>query len=101
MLFTSDDSTKCPVLKKLSSEVYWDEKSMEAWNVFGPTIDELNKYVKIEHPRDLMIYGDTFLCDFTDNRTLPGNIPWNEDLFTNITFAFSWFIIHNWDGLLE
>lgn len=74
---------------------------MAAWNTFKDVIDNLNKYVKIENPGDLMEYGDTFLCDLTDNRTLPGNIPHDKDLMTNITFAFSWFIIHNWDGLLE
>jgi len=98
LIFNSDDSAFCPNNALWRSQNLNDAKSLAAWTLFGPTINNLNKYGNISTPLDLMLFGDTYFCDLYLNKSLPGGMPYNADLQLNLTYAFSYFMAHYWEG---
>jgi hypothetical protein len=99
LLFNTDSSTLCPITRLWQAENLIDTKAQEAWNAFQPLIQYLNSFgVNLTNGAELISFGDTFFCDYYDNRALPFGIPYSDDLVTNMSYAFSWWMAHVWEG---
>ena len=100
-IFQGDQGNYCPNMITWEEQNNKDSKAQEAWKIFGTTIDNLNKHLndsqKISSVPEFINFCDTMLCDLYDNRTLPGGIA-DQELISNLTFAFNWFIYHAWEG---
>jgi len=103
VIFQGDTGLYCPNYVTWETENENDAAAQNAFKVFGPTFDNLNKLLpdsqKITTTSDVTSYGDTMLVDVFDNRTLPGGVT-DPALAANLTHAFSWFSFHSWYGQL-
>jgi len=68
------------------------EEAFQLWEDLAPTRQALkNVNISIDNPYELGTLGDALVCDYYDDRTLPGNIDPQSDVYLNITFARNWF----------
>ena len=71
-----------------------DASYTAAWNIFKPTIDKANTYLrtKMTSGSGVISFVDTVIVDLYDNRTMPGNM--DPALIPNLTYAYTWFVYH-------
>lgn len=99
IMFESDSSSVCPIVSLWYNENFADEKAQQAWETFQPLIQYLNSFgVNLTTAQEFVSFGDTFFCDYYDNRALPFGIPYTDDLVVNMSFAFGWWQAHVWEG---
>jgi hypothetical protein len=99
LLFNTDSPSLCPVINLWWAQNFVDAKAQEAWEAFQPLVQYLNSFgVNITDAAQLISFGDTFFCDYYDDRELPFGIPYTDDLVVNMSFAFSWWQAHIWEG---
>ena len=92
LVFHSMDACKKSGIWAAENE--YDPETLKAWITFHSLIQNINKYATVATPADLVAFADAVICDYFANMTLPGNMPYDADLFANLTFASSWFITH-------
>ena len=69
-----------------------NDEAFELWEDLAPTRQILkNANISINNPYELGTLGDALVCDYYDDRTLPGNIDPQSDVYLNITFARNWY----------
>jgi len=70
------------------------EESFDLWKDLAPTRQALSDAgLSANNPYTLGTLGDVFVCDFFDDRPLPGNIDPNSEVYLNVTFARNWYFM--------
>jgi len=85
----------CNNRKKWESDNQNTAEFQKMWNSFQSTIEDINsRNFSITDWNTMHKFCDTVICNYYQNKPLPGGIIPNSSLFHNITFMFSWFIAY-------
>ena len=68
------------------------DEAIQLWEDLAPTRQALkDANIEINNPYELGTLGDALVCDYYDDRTLPGNIDPQSEVYLNVTFARNWY----------